>query len=333
MWFEPFELYTNIEIGCVENLNISILKKYGYDERYLGATWPWKFILNEKNNSNDIWEPQRIKISRSVDYDKIKNFYGLIMKQRVFSNPFDTLEYILERIKNKQFVITLTDSYYTPYLYKHIYMHKHANHATLPVCFNKRNKKIICLSAIPKAKVTIPLVSFVNMLGYKDKFWCSTMLLPEKMKKVDPSIIYESFINEIEFTVQNYNNNVCLLDNLPAYAKQVKDMLFNVGNSLSEEGKLCELNSILNGDEGYRIDKKAKLFIEYVNTPYFKERNPEYKRIISIIEDQNHAWRQIFVILYFAMKRNRINNSFEKTFQLLDDIVERDYRLFDLLIN
>jgi len=325
-------LYDKIKLGCVPNLLISVLINSGYDIAPIGAMWPWEFILYEESTPDDPWDTYPVKLVKCVTGDTLSLLYGISVKSMYFSDAGDIISAMSKHMQEGKRCIVAADSYYTPYMYKHVYQHRHWAHATMPLWFDEANSQVYICSADPPYQGNVLLKDFYTMVEKSNVYWLMTISVPPMPKTLDDKFVHEMFHKQLQKTYDNYFV-------LEGHCKNVNysDDLCNTWAKLREikdtGEQLKSFKELLKGDAGYYVHRKGQLLIEYLSTDYVRTLLQSPEEYIELVEQQNRLWKTVYNILYLAEGRNRIGDSLDKAINKMSLIIENEKTLLEKILH
>jgi len=332
--YEHIEPYTELELDCAQNLYVTLIKFQGYEERYLGAVWPWEFILNSPEvDSIDKWKVIRITNSKCVNQERLEKLY----KARLIYYYPDSVDEMWEKIKDsldRQVpVIAAVDQYYAHYHYPYIYKKQHGFHAVMPLCYDDNNMEIYCVSSVPRYKGTITYEEFTEGIKGCGVLWYAGLDFKDKPYRVDEEEVWNGFRNLVEDIKLRYENYCGKRNDSTGiiYTPDMINMLEELRFIKDDDRLLEEVDLFCDGLWGWSVGRKGKWLSEYLKMPFVKSGNNSWEECIELIEQNSRDWMLAYRVLFKGLQGGEIRNALSQALDKLYIVLERDRKLLGIL--
>lgn len=126
--------FSEPRLDCYQNCVATLLRAQGENIVYLGACWPWEFVVHAKSDTARSLNDYVLRNTKCVKADVLKRFYGIYLR-RSHAKGEALLRELHEGTRMKTPLIVNVDEFYMPYHFQHVYRKQHGVHTILFISY------------------------------------------------------------------------------------------------------------------------------------------------------------------------------------------------------
>ena len=325
------EPYTELELDCYQNLLVTLVSYYKYDVKYLGAIWPWQYVLLSQQNEfeNSIL---RLRNVICASYERLKQFYGIKVNIVNYDDYSDAWEQIKAYLDKSIPVIVEVDQYYVHYHFPYIYKKQHGIYFVLLTGYNDSCTEAYCVDAIPYYKGMISvneLIEGMRSSAVDKKFYI--LDLPANKVDCGEDFVYSNLLDSLNQIKLSRSSSVSEVK-LQKRIMLANDIICHINDWLikKDDVELKEFIKILcDGTWGWEVERIGKWFAAYVQMPYVRSVFAGWEECVDLVSKNNYDWMVAFRLL-FKGGQSKTRDMTYRALEKLTDIELREQRIISL---
>lgn len=327
MNIKQIDPYTKLELDCYQNLLATFLVNNNFDVDYIGAVWPWEFLI--ENEEKDMYKVESTEI---ITADTLKDIYNIKLIYKEDKDHVKLINEVKSYLDKDIPVIVGIDQYYVHYHYKYIYKKQHGIHSVIVTDINEEENLVNCVDAIPNEyKGTMPYEEFFEGVKAKSDPWYAVLEYPFGDLCVKKEQIFNLFVRKVKRAKEKYNNQIdeSKLCYTPHILKIVNDIIDceDLDNQLKMTEKLCD------GVWGWQIDRKPMWTIEYLKTDYVKSKFSQWEECCELLEKNKKAWVAAYKYIFMATQSKKREAMLKGARDRLEKIVKSEEEIMNIILN
>lgn len=294
--------FSEPRLDCYQNCVATLLRAQGENIVYLGACWPWEFVVHAKSDTAHSLNDYVLRNTKCVKADVLKRFYGIYLR-RSHAKGEALLRELREGTRMKTPLIVNVDEFYMPYHFQHVYGKQHGVHTVLLFHMDSNKGLCQCISTIPMYKGDLPLESLKQGLEHNNSGWSYEVIEryePHQICIPEPEAVSHTFAQILRQVykgmVTPYHFNKSGRNFL--HTRQLNLFLKELRNIESKSVAQQRTEWFCQGDWGWNVDRKSQWLMNYLSYENKRIGLRHYERIMELIPEIDRTWRLAFRQLF-----------------------------------